>query len=283
VKNILAAIKLIRIHNCLMAGIGVWLGGYLCHDAIIDFRLVLGALAAALVCAAGNAFNDYVDLESDRVNHPDRPLPKGELSLLSALNLAILLNLFALIIGVIISITVAIIVLAAIIWLFFYNTGFKKLPLIGNLSVAILGGFLFFLGGIISAPSNILVLPGPTVPAIFGFLFHLARELIKDMADYKGDKLAGNRTIAIISSERAMRLYISTVLIVLVLFTLIPIWMGWYRFWYGLIAVIMVDLPLGGIMGYLIFSQAVGKYGLAANFIKILMAFGLVAFLAGKI
>jgi geranylgeranylglycerol-phosphate geranylgeranyltransferase len=266
-----------------MAGIGVWLGGYLTDGAGINYKLTLGALAAALVCAAGNAFNDYVDIDSDRINHPGRPLPKGELSVQTAVSLAIMLNLFAIIIGIFISIIVTLIILAAIIWLFFYNISFKNFPLIGNLSVAILGGALFLMGGTIVASSKVFNLPGPLVPAIFAFLFHLARELVKDLADRKGDIAAGSRTLAIIRSENAILGYVTALFIILIMFTSIPIFNGWYRIWYGLIAIFLVDLPLLGVIVYLIISKVVDKYRLTGAILKLLMIVGLVAFWAGKV
>jgi geranylgeranylglycerol-phosphate geranylgeranyltransferase len=266
-----------------MAGIGVWLGGYLTEGGIIDYRLTLGALAAALVCGAGNAFNDYADIDSDRINHPGRPLPKGELSVQTAVSLAIMLNLFAVIIGIFISIVVALIIIAAMLWLLFYNISFKNLPLIGNLSVAILGGALFLMGGTIVASSKVFNLPGPLVPAIFAFLFHLARELVKDLADRKGDIATGSRTLAIARSENAVLGVIAALLVVLIIFTSIPIFCGWYLIWYGLVAIFLVDLPLLGVVGYLMISQAIDKYKLAGIMLKLFMITGLIAFWAGKV
>ena len=60
-----------------MAGVGVWLGGYLSGLEGGEIRLLLASIAAALVCGAGNALNDYLDIEVDRVNHPGRVLPSG--------------------------------------------------------------------------------------------------------------------------------------------------------------------------------------------------------------
>src|SRR5574337_76408 len=39
----------------------------------------LGFAVAFLFGIAGNAINDYFDYENDKVNHPERPLPSGEL------------------------------------------------------------------------------------------------------------------------------------------------------------------------------------------------------------
>ncbi|MDL5504003.1 MAG: UbiA family prenyltransferase, partial [Candidatus Methanoperedens sp.] len=39
----------------------------------------LGFAVAFLFGIAGNAINDYFDYENDKINHPERPLPSGEL------------------------------------------------------------------------------------------------------------------------------------------------------------------------------------------------------------
>ena len=71
----LALFRLIRVHNALMAGVGVWLGGFLAGMEGGEWRLILASISATLVCGAGNAFNDFKDIEVDRINHPRRPLP----------------------------------------------------------------------------------------------------------------------------------------------------------------------------------------------------------------
>src|SRR5437660_510701 len=42
---------------------------------------VIGAVMAAVLNAASNALNQIYDLEIDRVNKPERPLPSGRLSM----------------------------------------------------------------------------------------------------------------------------------------------------------------------------------------------------------
>ncbi len=51
-----------------------------------DFALisVLQALSVWSFMCSWNALNDYLDLEIDRVNRPDRPLPSGAISEASA-------------------------------------------------------------------------------------------------------------------------------------------------------------------------------------------------------
>ena len=52
------------------------MGGWLGANAL-PAPLWIAAFSAAAVTAGGNALNDLWDLEIDRVNHPDRPLPSA--------------------------------------------------------------------------------------------------------------------------------------------------------------------------------------------------------------
>ncbi|MCX7894851.1 MAG: UbiA family prenyltransferase, partial [Thermoanaerobaculum sp.] len=56
----------------------------------------LGALCASLLNAASNVLNQIADLEADRINKPQRPLPSGRVDLASAWRLALLLYLVSL-------------------------------------------------------------------------------------------------------------------------------------------------------------------------------------------
>ena len=39
----------------------------------------MAATSAAAIAAAGNVYNDLRDLDTDRINRPDRPLPAGRI------------------------------------------------------------------------------------------------------------------------------------------------------------------------------------------------------------
>ncbi|MCL2183643.1 MAG: UbiA family prenyltransferase, partial [Chitinispirillia bacterium] len=59
-----------------MTGIAVALGIWL-TDGGVFLPLMLAAMAAA---AYGNVINDIIDVKSDRVSHPNRPLANGTMS-----------------------------------------------------------------------------------------------------------------------------------------------------------------------------------------------------------
>lgn len=280
-QHLVPLIKLIRLHNCLLAGAGVWIGGYLSNITGRDTEIYLASLAAALVCGAGNALNDYVDREADRTNHPVRPLPAGKLPAHTALLTAALFNVLAIAAVGFVNISVLGVALASIALLILYNVQLKGVPVIGNILVSILAGGTFMTGGL-AAGGVVFALPGPIVPAIFAFLFHLGRELLKDVADYEGDKEAGLRTLPLNTSLGAVMGLVTVIYITLILLTFVPIYLKWFSSVYGFMAVLAVDVPLVMVIGYLWFSKSAHRQKRACRALKLLMLFGLLAFVGGK-
>jgi len=265
-----------------MAGVGVWIGWYLTSYSENHSIVILASVAAALVCGAGNSLNDYLDIETDKLNHPKRPLPRGDLPPYIAVLTTIIFNIIAVIIGLMINLPVFIIIVLAIILLFLYNFKLKKKPLVGNLSVSVLSGAVFLVGGL-AETGNPGTLPGPVIPAIFAFMFHLGRELVKDIADLEGDLKAGYRTLAALLPYRQVMAMITFLFLTLIFLTLVPVYYGWYRVAYAYIAGLAVDIPLLSIIFYLYLAGSPKRFELAGNIMKLLMFFGLLAFYLGKI
>ncbi len=265
-----------------MAGVGVWLGGYLSGLEGGEIRLLLASIAAALVCGAGNALNDYLDIEVDRVNHPGRVLPSGQLEPYYAIIAMIVLNIAAITLGAMVNIWCLIVVLGAMVLLAVYNIKLKKAPVWGNLTVSLLSGATFAAGAVVDRPESIFEVPGPAVPAVFAFMFHFGRELIKDVADYRGDKLAQYSTLpGVISPKGVLAMLIANYTILMAL-TIIPILLNWYFSVYSYLVILTVDVPLIATMIYLVVAQGDKRYFNAGQALKVLMIFGLVAFLLGK-
>nr|MBN2276746.1 geranylgeranylglycerol-phosphate geranylgeranyltransferase [candidate division Zixibacteria bacterium] len=280
--KLVAFLRLVRIHNCLIAGIAVWIGGYLSGITGNNLKLYLASLAGALVCGAGNALNDFMDIESDQISHPGRPLASGQLPLYAAILAAIVMNLAAVVLVVPVGWAVTGLVVITVFLLFLYNFKLKKIPVTGNLIVSFLGGLTFIVGGLAVQPENIFVIPGPVIPAMFAFLFHLGRELLKDSADCRGDLAAEYKTLPMIISPAMVLIIITIIYLLLIMLTLVPLVYKWYRPAYGYIAILLVDIPLLIILGFLRGSRSERKYQLAGGWLKWLMIFGLMAFFLGE-
>jgi geranylgeranylglycerol-phosphate geranylgeranyltransferase len=131
-----------------------------------------------------------MDIEIDRINNPRRPLPAGAVSRTGALVEAALWSAVALAGGLALGRRPALLVLAALVALFAYALFFKR-HFIGNLLVALIAGLSFILGGLVGFN------PLCVLPFLFAILIHLPREIVKDVLDIEGDRLAGVRSLPI--------------------------------------------------------------------------------------
>ncbi len=238
---------------------------------------LIASLATFLVCASGNIVNDIVDVHIDRINRPERVLVQQKLSITIAKVYATLLNIIALSLALFINLDVFIAALSAISLLYLYNYKAKQAPLIGNIIIALLAGMVFITGGLSINRVLTMTLPGPLIGAIFAFLFHLVREIIKDIEDIDGDLQAGLKTIPILFGKRVSVVVAMILFLILTLFTYYPIFSGWYSDWYKILTVYVVDLPL---LAFLIFLWGnPNRKMLAATslLLKIGMGIGIVA------
>ncbi|HKT21535.1 MAG TPA: UbiA family prenyltransferase, partial [Nitrososphaerales archaeon] len=79
--NASAALKLIRPVNCAMIGFAVLVGAFVSKPPAVNLvQLTLGFLTGFFICAYSMVANDAYDIEVDKVNRPERPIPSGKVS-----------------------------------------------------------------------------------------------------------------------------------------------------------------------------------------------------------
>ena len=280
VTKLIETIKISRSINCLMALVGVLIGAYLTGDKPSYFFPFLASLSAFFTCAAGNIVNDLLDIEADRVNHPNRVLVQGTVSPKYALFMAIFFNLIAIGISLFTSPEVIIMVFSAIILLLLYNFFLKKIVLIGNVVIGILGAMTFLTGGVAVDINQAFELPGPIIPAVFSFLFHFIREMIKDVEDIKGDRQVQIKTIPQIVGVR-MTLWLAMLLfLILFVLTIVPVWKGWFGTVYEIITIYIIDIPLLIVLTLLLWQPDEKRLRIGSLSLKLGMAMGIIALLA---
>ncbi|MCP4683909.1 MAG: UbiA family prenyltransferase [bacterium] len=276
-SQIIEIFRLIRVVNCLLAAVGVAIGAWMTWFTPVYFGPTVAAIAAFCVCAAGNVVNDLRDVEVDRINRPKRVLVRGALSPAFARNLAIGLNLVAVLLAVSVSWWLAVVALITILLLLAYNMTLKKIPLAGNVVVALTAGLTFLTGGIAVDPYLAFRLPGPIIPMAFAFFFHLVREIVKDVQDIEGDRRSGVRTLPQIIGVSASLLTALGLFVVLTVLTCMPIFFGWFGDTYKVIAVYVVDLPLLALLIFLWGNPSSRMLAASSAFLKIGMTLGVVA------
>lgn len=173
--------------------------------------------STVLIAAAGYIINDYFDLKTDLINRPDTVVVDKMIKRRVAIILHISFTLFGLILGVYCALKagylrLAIFHIAAAVLLWFYSTNFKKQLLIGNIVVSFLTAaiifipFVYELGlmqhnhpGFADGNWNLILscFKATLIFSLFAFITSMAREIIKDMEDMKGDRETGGFTMPI--------------------------------------------------------------------------------------
>jgi geranylgeranylglycerol-phosphate geranylgeranyltransferase len=205
-------LALTRPGNMILTAIAVIAGSFIAAGPeIMDFQIEVAicCVCSMMLVGGGNALNDYNDRKTDKVNHPERPIPSESISADVAsvyaqalLGLGLLILLFALD-----NKMPFVIALIGILLLIAYENGLKAAGISGNITVGLMSGAVFLFAGM--AVNE----PGPTL-WIFGLavLATVTREIIKDVQDLEGD--GDRRTLpASIGIENSMRVAILFLLI----------------------------------------------------------------------
>ncbi len=171
---------------------------------VMVWRMIGGALMASLLNTASNVLNQIADVEADRINKPDRPIPSGKVTVREAWVLSISSYASALVLAYVISppdTYLACFLCAAIAAALTYVYSAppfrtKRFGWWANLTIATPRGLFLRLAGwsLIRAPDT----PEAWFIAGVFFLFLLGAASTKDFADMKGDEADGCRTLPII-------------------------------------------------------------------------------------
>ena len=213
---------LFRFDNSLTGLIGIIFGSLLALDQIprgdlASITILHGLSVWAFMCS-WNALNDILDVEIDKLNQPNRPLPSGDISLNNAKILTAILmcfSLFCLVYAGYISSSIEdgfenwapsiLIWLLAIFLLTNYESSsnyslkLKDRGLPGNFAISLSVGMVILFGA-----AGVFEPTEPRVLSLFfiGLSYNLAREIVKDIEDMEGDE--GRNTLAMrIGVEKA--------------------------------------------------------------------------------
>jgi len=212
-------LTLIRPPNTIMIGLGVIIGeaiglGHLPGAA----EALFGFLTASLMMAGTMVANDVYDIDIDRVNSPERPLPSGTVKTKDAVRLAIILSVAALGFSALLNLWTVLTALLALGLMLYYNARGKKTGLRGNAVVSFNVALPFFYGGL--AVNSLSPLLG--IFSIVAFTANLGREVAKGIADVKGDSLRQVKTLAVVRGTKAAALASAGLFLVAVLLSFLP-------------------------------------------------------------
>ena len=175
--------KLLRPLNCAIAGIAALIGYWISASGILfDWKALAVFLAVFFICGAGQAINDYFDLEIDKKKKLAKALALGKIKAHDAFSFAVVLFIVGIVLSIFLG-TVPFIISIFMSLLLIAYSAFPKLKIVGNWIVALGTAMTIIFGASVLEKFDIVL--WLFVPMIFA---NSARELIKDLEDLKVDK-----------------------------------------------------------------------------------------------
>lgn len=227
-------LRLFRFGNGIMGMVGVVVGAFIASGLdITDYWLgiSISCLIVFIFMAGGNAINDYIDRDIDVAAHPERPIPRGEIEPGTAKILGSAMMIVAIMLGIITLIasevlgvrswdlaSTVIVVLAAAL-MTSYEVFLKQRGFVGNVTIAVLTGMLFLLGGAVCGDVMTVV---PI--ALMAMLVNIGREISKDIEDEDSDE--GRRTLPMIIGNTKAAAFSATFFLMGVALSIWPLLAG---------------------------------------------------------
>lgn len=293
----ISILHLIRYKNLLMVFLSMFLTKYFLIESFIsspllsDIDFIILTISILLITMGGYLINDIYDIESDKINKPDKVYITTVISIKNGQFLYFLTSITGLILGLYLSVNKNLnhlsgYFIVTVIILFVYTKILKKLPLIGNVIVALLVSLPIFLvyefdHSMISIKDifdNLFLSIIIFFYLLFAFVTTLIREIIKDLQDIKGDNKLKLKTLPImIGKKRTINflIFLSFLLQLLLLMVLIDS----FKNDQYLILFFLITLSL--LVAYLIYKLRVpfknNQYQLLSSLMKIIMLVGVLS------
>ncbi len=300
VNLIIIALTMYGVHYYIISGFGRY---QKINSHPIDFFLLV--FSTILIAAGGNIINDYFDVKADRINKPEKLIISKHIKRRWAIVTHWSFNGVAFLIAIYLSITyqtlwLVFIHLLSINALWFYSMLFKRKVMMGNLLIALLTALVPLLVVIFFKVSNwhnpvFSPFDPATWPtdidytfvyllAVFAFIQNLAREIIKDIQDMKGDELIYVKSLPMVVGIQKSFLIVKALLLVFPTFSL-------FSFIYffpelikkAFLEIALISLPYIVILSfnllviYLIDKTKGSKLRLFHNLIKLTMLIGVLS------
>lgn len=301
--------RLVRWSNLLFLAALVWLMEKWVAVPVLDkaafgeqlpwYILLLVGAAIVLIAAGGYIINDYFDVKIDRINRPDEVIVTRSVSKPAAMRLSVVLSGVGVVCGIVVamllrSMTLGIIFVLVPGLLWFYSSSYKRLFMVGNLTIALLAG----LTPMIVAMTNVAqlqllyeaILPYTSLEhdlyawlggfALFAFLLTWIREIVKDLQDQMGDRELECHSMPVVWGEKWTKVFV-TLLIVSALALIGHLWWHVLPFptsWTSLSTryiVLGIVIPLLGSLWLLWSAKIPSDYKTCQQVIKLTMLLGM--------
>lgn len=227
-------LRMTRPVNSAMIGFAVLVGSTIaagCISCINVYKLIAGWLTGFAISSYSMLTNDIFDVEIDRINQPNRPLPSGRASVKGAWITAGIMAFIGLAAAAYIGLIPFTVAFTALIAAHFYNWRAKRTGLPGNMIVAYSVALPILYGALLVQVVDARI----TIYWSMVFLSALAREVVKGIADIEGDSIAGVSTVAVSEGAEHAAMAAFALYMTAVALSSIPLVYHWVRpLWYGI-------------------------------------------------
>jgi geranylgeranylglycerol-phosphate geranylgeranyltransferase len=209
IKSFLKAyIKSMRLYYSFVTGIAGWLGLSFYDHIGTDFHTVeilpspekkiFILIILFLSWGINQIINDYLGLNEDRINAPDRPMVTGELNARHALLLSFAFILFSAIMTLLFLEPVALIPLSLGVILNVLYEKVKSYGIIGNLTFGLMITMCAAFGYLAAGPTQAPYFTSSRISVLLiVLLMNGLMTFYTYFKDYEGDKAAGKKTIVV--------------------------------------------------------------------------------------
>ncbi len=258
---------------------------------LLDFIILV--LSTVSITAAGYVINDYFDIRTDLLNR-GKVIVGTKIARRRAMMWHNVLNLLGIIGGFYVSFRIGFVWLGILFMLisgllYFYSATYKRQFLLGNIIVSILTAAVPFMVVVFEVvpvyahySANAATLSSMNILfywvggfSLFAFLSTLAREIVKDMEDFEGDKAYGSNSIPVVLGLKGSSIIVSALIgIIIVLLGIV-----WFEFLNDTITLcyfgLAIVLPLLIALFYCLRTYEQKDLHRASVFLKIIMLTGI--------
>ncbi|MCA6380376.1 MAG: geranylgeranylglycerol-phosphate geranylgeranyltransferase [Cytophagales bacterium] len=270
---ILDLFRLTRFWNLAIIAFAQYFTAYfLFHQGLLvfaDFWLFLIVASTVMIAAAGYIINDYYDIKIDLINKPDRVVIGKTITRRYAIFFHTVISVAGVGKGLLINWKVGAVNFVSVFLLWLYSNNLKRLPLIGNLVVALLTGLSIFLLSFLYEQ----YLPLVITYSLFAFFMTLIREIVKDMEDMKGDTTFGCRTLPIVWGIRKTKSFLYGTILA---FSFLVLWLDYHQLklsWIYFIPLLFV--PMSILFYRLLKADTKKEFFQLSQLCKIIMLLGI--------